>query len=164
MTKKTFLDNLIGNHSRKQKPEKVLERAHKKAEGIVSQAVVKAESLIDETNIFDEKIVSEYQALLEQQLADINRTYLEKYQKTLDRLEKSIEEKFNNNFREQLETVKKEIDAYKKNQIVIIDQQIKEKVNQIATKVFNQSLNNNQVSELIIKALEQAEKQGVFNG
>ncbi len=174
-----------------QKAEEIIKKAIDRAEKIILDAeIVKTDFLnrveenlerVGEQGVrelkvdseeFDKKYKDLFEGLKQEYLNHANTTLesvgkiadeeLEDFRKVLRSETVESQELISKKISEEFDRVQKEIEDYKKNRVDNIAQEISTLVNKIAKDVLGKSLTAEQHGEIILQALENAKKDGLF--
>ncbi len=172
--------------------QRIIHQAHQQARDIIKQASVQAKGLLNDTQFikshaskeFDRDIAKEsaavvqsYQDALEQvtqeavatmknatdSIGQVGTTEVNAFRETLrkelvvhrDVLDKLVAEEF--------AKARGEVDAYKKGQMDKVDKAVSKVVVTIVEKVLGKMINTQDHEDLVLQALEQAKKDGLFH-
>lgn len=173
--------------------EHILFHAHKKARNIIQHASEEAEKLLakstgirkEAVTLVHKRLNAETQETLhlyEEMLGDIKKQTLSQEQQALAQLTKHAEEDLHTysqsittslqnaqgtikqQAEQEMQQIKQELALYKEEQQKHIDEKIMEIIDHLALEIFGKSLRTTEQKALIEKALEQAAKEGVFEG
>lgn len=157
-----------------QKVEKIIEQATEKSQQILLETdyltagqVKMLESALSEIrednlralqNTVD-RLASIAQKSLEREESVLTEKYLAEMEKTWSALNKKLQDKTE----QLLNQFAQDTQEYKEARIGELDKEISRQVLLISAKVLNRSIPLDQHNELVVEALEQAKKEGLFN-
>lgn len=132
--------------------EKILGRAQDKAEEIVTGAQDFKDDLRKNLESVFERAVEKSVNSLEKDAGSLKNLYEHTFERVLER-----------GVREELNRAAKEIADYKNEQKAKINERITQVVAQISREVLGKALSLEQHEQLIVEALDEAKKAGLFN-
>ncbi|MEK7070662.1 MAG: hypothetical protein AAB966_02545 [Patescibacteria group bacterium] len=163
----------------------ILKQAHEEAEKIVKKAMEDAEVISTNADSFkadlqksmqlilknsSSKYTDVFQKEIDQLLQSYRQQFVEKQEKYLKEAENLMnDEKLSSQFylqkkvEEEVASAKKSIEQYKQEQLKQFDQKVADFVQEVGKKVLGHALDVKDQKELIFGALEQANKDGIFN-
>lgn len=147
----------------------LVEKAKKKADGVIEGAIEKSGEILEETEYFKNSLIDQANKTLE----DSAKENIKEFDKQLDTLSteavdqmkqnlNSLEEVTKKKVEEAMVKVEAEIEQHKQNKLASIDTAVAEKVSALGLKLLGKSISLDDHDELVVKALEEAKKEGVL--
>lgn len=168
-----------------EKADEIVKFAHEKAQKILKKSMDDAEALTANTESFKQNLqkslrtvlnttIQKYTDVFQKELNDLLQTYRkqfiekqESYIKATEALMKdqkiSSQYYLQKKIEEEIALAKKSIEEHKKSQLEKIDERVDVLTQELSKKILGRALTIQDKKELLIEALEQANKDGVFD-
>lgn len=167
-----------------EKSDQVMEQALQKAQRVLKDAIEKAKKMLSQTDYFQREIEREsrgaflqtsrrYIELFDDDLKNLASTYKDLFMKleehAVEQINQAVEDQnlssklyLQKRIDEEYERARKEIDDFKQAQLEKAAASVENLINKAAKEVLQRSLSREDQNELIIKALEKAKAEGIF--
>ncbi len=149
-------------HQVQQESDAILQSAHDKAAKLLSDTNgIREEQAKLQKNLYEQtlgEIKTQTVHLVEEIAGRVKDVVTQDFEASKDTLRKSIFEQYQKDYQQ----IKNDLDAYKKQATVVIDEKTKMVIKDVALKVFGKTLSSTEHSDLIIKALDEAKKRHVI--
>lgn len=140
-----------------------LEATHRKALAILDEARNEATKIIKEARIgavtYRDKLTSKMEVALDK----VANREINDFKNALEAETINIEKAVGQKIAVRYDEVKKEVESYKEKQIAGVDQKINKAIVEITQKLLSKTINAREHQDLVLKALEEARKNGLFD-
>lgn len=143
--------------------KETLEKTHRKAMNILDEAREEAAKIIKEARIGVVAHREKLTAKMDAALTAVAEREITDFKKALEMETINIEKTVGQKVAARYDEVAKEIEGYKAKQIAGIDQKLNKVIVEMAQKILSKTINAREHQELVIKALEEARKNGLFD-
>lgn len=153
--------------------DKILMDARKKVEDILSSAQMQAQELLKSSDIFTDQFKDEFRAKLlqtiakeEQEFTNLYSSIKDQNSKVVSNISAQIEKEISTRLQGFEMTLKQELEktisSYKNTAFTRIDSDVKEVVSLISKRVLRKSVSQDEQTDLVLQALDEAKKNNVL--
>lgn len=143
--------------------KETLEKTHRKAMNILDEAREEAAKIIKEARIGAVAHREKLTAKMDAALSAVANREINDFKNALEAETINIEKAVGQKIAARYEEVNREVEAYKVKQIAGADEKINKAIAQILQKILSKTISPREHQELVIKALEEARKNGLFD-
>ncbi len=139
------------------------ETAHKKATKILDEAQVEAVKILKAARTGAVTHRAQLGAKMDAALNAVADREIKDFKNALEMETIHVEKAVGQKIATRYDEVNKEVEDYKVKQIALVDQKVNKAVVQVAQKILGKTINPRDHQELVLKALEEAKQNGLFD-
>jgi len=143
--------------------EQTNQAVHRKALAILDQARESAAKILSEARVGASAHRERLSSRMDAALSAVADREITDFKKALEAETINIEKAVGQKIATRYDEVKQEVEAYKAKQIAAVDEKINKTVVELAQKILGKTINPREHQELVLKALEEARKNGLFD-
>mgnify|MGYP001579381323 CR=1 FL=1 len=143
--------------------DRSLVHAHEKSLEILEKARMSAAKILKEARIGAVGTRQKLSAKMDSALAEVATNEIDSFKKALQTGTVGVQKLVGEKVASRYDEVTAEIESYKKSQLASVDEKIITILQTVAQKVFAKSIPVEQHVELVLKSLEEAKRDGMFD-